>query len=298
MEVKAYAKINWDLHVLGKRPDGYHALDTVMVNVSLYDVLSFEQAPEITLTCSDPSLPTDERNLVVKAARLLAKESGYAGGARIHLRKSIPAGGGMGGGSSDCASTLLALSKLWKLNLQATELHRLAADLGSDVAFFLIGGWCRCLGRGEIVERLPGSESWPALPLLLILPALHVSTPEVYRKLRAPAWDAKSELRVLTGFGKSLEFWHDNSLKHAAVAKLGLFNSLTEAACEVEPRLAGLQLALQRVCPGRWLMSGSGAVHFIVLSSPEEGAELRAKLLHEAGAQLRVLSTTTYTPLV
>lgn len=295
MEVKAHAKINWDLHVLGKRPDGYHELDSVMVTVSLHDVLTIEPASELTLTCSDPSLPTDERNLVIKAARLLKEEHGCPGGARIHLQKSIPAGGGMGGGSSDCAATLLALNQLWQLNLNIAELHRLGAQLGSDVAFFLYGGWCRCRGRGEIVERLPGSERWPAVPLLLILPDLHVSTAEVYNKVHVPPWDARSDLRVLTGLGKVLEFCNNDSLAQAGAAKLGLFNGLTDAACEVEPNLAGLQRVLQRVCRGRWLMSGSGAVHFVVLSNQAEGEKLKAELQREVRAHLRVLSAATYT---
>src|ERR1700761_1019730 len=110
---QAFAKINWDLRILGKRPDNFHELDSIFVNIALSDTMRFSAAPALAMTCSDPSLPVDASNLVMKAATLLQRASGTALGAAIHLEKHIPMGGGLGGGSSDAACALLALSKLW-----------------------------------------------------------------------------------------------------------------------------------------------------------------------------------------
>jgi 4-diphosphocytidyl-2-C-methyl-D-erythritol kinase len=295
MQRKAYAKINWDLHILGRRPDGFHVLDTVMVNVSLYDTLDFERADSLTLSCSDPSLPTDERNLVYRAAQLLARSSGYKGGAKIHLTKQIPAGGGMGGGSSDAACTLLALNELWNLNWPVEKLQPLAAELGSDIAFFLYGGWCRCHGRGEIVEQLPGCKDWPAVNLLLIIPPLAVSTPEAYKKGGFPPLNSKSKVRVLTELTASIESVL-KAVKSRKSPELHLFNSLIPAALNVQPALKSLQDALELRYAGRWLMSGSGSVHFVVLGNSDSGTDLREALEKEFGAGIRVLAATTLTP--
>ena len=295
MQLRAYAKINWDLHVLGKRADGFHALDTVMVNVELHDRLEMNPAEELIFTCDDPGLPSGDDNLVVKAARTLASASGYTGGARIHLTKNIPAGGGMGGGSSDAACTLTGLNRLWNLNWTIERLQPLAAALGSDVAFFLYGGWRRCLGRGEIVEALGGSEQWPAIQLLLIIPPWGVATPSVYKHLQAHPYNEKHAGRCLTDVNRQLDFF----LKNVQQGKVGLtlVNALTEAACQVEPRLVTLQGILQDLCPGRWLMSGSGAVHYVVTTrGDDDGAGIRDALFRKAGPGIRVLTTTTFTP--
>ena len=295
MRALAYAKINWDLHILGRRPDGFHELDTVMVNVSLYDELEFEHAPTITLQCSDPTLPTDGRNLVVRAAELLARVSGYKSGAKISLTKNIPSGGGMGGGSSDAACTLRSLNTLWGLNWSIAQLQPLAAELGSDVAYFLYGGWCRCLGRGEKVEKIEMPKTNVHIDILLLFPPWPVATPSVYKKLSYPPWDGKSKLRALTEVSTAIQFaWL--SVQTSKFMELGLVNDLTHPALEVEPRLAKLQSVLQQHYPGRWLMSGSGSVHFVVLGSPDDGNVLKEKLAVEFGVGIRVHPATTFTP--
>jgi len=263
-----------------------------MVNVNLYDTLTIEPADEIVLTCNDPELPTDDRNLVVKAAKVLASASGYRGGVRIHLEKNIPSGGGMGGGSSDAACTLSALNKLWGLNLDLDKLHQLASELGSDVAFFLYGGWRRCRGRGEIVEPLKGSETWPPIGLALILPPFKVSTAEVYKKLIIYNISSKKNLRTLTEVTENVY----NTICGRTNNKVGLLNDLTEAARTVEPRLIALQELLGRKFPGHWLMSGSGAAHFVVGEWLETDFQLREVLATEMSPGLRLLTLTTFTP--
>jgi 4-diphosphocytidyl-2-C-methyl-D-erythritol kinase len=182
LRAEALAKTNFRLEVIGRRPDGYHEIDTVFQTIDLADTLEVSAAPrEITLECSDPSIPSDGRNLVVRAAERLRRERGVAGGARIRLEKRIPAGGGLGGGSSDAAVALLLLARLWKIDADAPALAALGADLGSDVPFFFTGGTARGRGRGEIVEALPDA---PPRALILVVPPFSISTAEVYSRWR------------------------------------------------------------------------------------------------------------------
>jgi 4-diphosphocytidyl-2-C-methyl-D-erythritol kinase len=188
LTLEAFAKVNRSLRVLGKRSDGYHELDTIFQTVDLSDRLDFLEGEsgdgEVSLTIEGLSLPVTEENLILRAARALAKRTGTRRGARIHLSKKIPIGGGLGGGSSNAASTLLGLSALWNLNLLHADLAALAASLGSDVPFFLVGGRARGTGRGEILEPLPdGPQEW----LVLVFPGFSISTAMVYGVLRASA---------------------------------------------------------------------------------------------------------------
>jgi 4-diphosphocytidyl-2-C-methyl-D-erythritol kinase len=175
------AKVNLGLEVLGTRPDGYHEVRTVLQSIALHDLLEVNPAPgDISFTCTDPAIPAGEENLVMKAARLIQRETGCAKGARIHLVKRIPSQAGLGGGSADAACTLLALDRLWRLGLAPPVLASLAARLGSDVPFFLVGGTALALGRGEEVYPLPDA---PPLHLLVVKPARGMSTAEAYARI-------------------------------------------------------------------------------------------------------------------
>lgn len=178
---KAYAKVNLTLAVGEKRPDGYHEVVSVMQRVSLCDTLTAEQTREgITLTCSDPALPSGEENLVHRAASLFFRETGIAGGAALTLEKRIPSQAGLGGGSSDAASALLALRKLYAPALPDTELETMAAALGSDVPFFIRGGTQLATGRGEVLSPLPPlTDGW----FVIVKPTESFSTPAMYRRL-------------------------------------------------------------------------------------------------------------------
>jgi len=181
MQVKSYAKINWSLRIVRKRDDGYHDIDTIFQTISLHDTLSFERADRFTLTCSDRTIPVDERNLVAKAARALGVD-----GVAIHIEKRIPAGGGLGGGSSNAAVTLMTLSKMFGID---APLDRIALELGSDVPFFLIGGRAHGTGRGEILTPLPDVDP---VPLLLVMPRERVSTREAFGLVK-PGGDANND---------------------------------------------------------------------------------------------------------
>lgn len=166
----AYAKINLSLEVTGRRSDHYHNVLTILQTVELHDTLTFAPAAELTLTCSIPSL-ANEDNLVLRAARLLQRATGRQDGAAIHLEKGIPVASGLGGGSSDAATALVALSQLWNLHMTAANLQNLAAVLGSDVPFFLVGGTALASDRGQLVEPLPAlPQHW----VVIVRPALDI----------------------------------------------------------------------------------------------------------------------------
>lgn len=173
------AKLNLSLRILSKRPDGFHEIDTLMVKLpGLADEITITPAEKFSFTCSDPTLPTDGGNLVVKAVEALAAKTGQSLDFDIRLEKRIPHGAGLGGGSSNAATVLLALNGQLENPVSAEELHDLAAELGSDIPFFLYAGAARCTGRGEIIEAAPAP---PELPVVLFKPGFSVPTPDAYR---------------------------------------------------------------------------------------------------------------------
>lgn len=167
--VKSYAKINWALRIVGKRTDGFHELETVFQAISLHDELIFHESDRLSLTCDDPTIPVDDTNLVLRAARAVS-----APPMAIELRKRIPAGGGLGGGSSNAAATLLTFGG------GRADLASIALTLGSDVPFFLVGGTAYATGRGEVLTPM---ASMPGIPLLLLLPDERVSTKDAFARI-------------------------------------------------------------------------------------------------------------------
>jgi 4-diphosphocytidyl-2-C-methyl-D-erythritol kinase len=251
------AKLNLHLDVLGRRPDGFHDLETVMVSVDLFDTLAIAPAPEtIDLTCRADGVgvsltpPADDRNLVVRAARLLKEISGYSRGATIQLRKRIPMEAGMGGGSSDAAATLVGLNSVWNLGLSLQELHAIAARLGSDVNFFVESApLAICRGRGEQVEPRPlNGPLW----FVAVKPPSGLSTAAVFRELHASEMGGRNLTALLSAVACG---------NAAAVGRL-LWNSLESPSrrlsADVDRALS--RLAVQNL-PGI-AMSGSGSACF------------------------------------
>ena len=174
----APAKLNLSLRVLGKRTDGFHEIDTLMVQLpDLYDILTFEEADQFSFCCDDPAVPSDETNLVVKAVHAFEESTHLRCDFRISLKKIIPHGAGLAGGSSDAATTLTALNDLHGGPLDCAALSRIAARLGSDIPFFLGREPARCTGRGEIISPVPAI---PPIHVLLLKPSFAVSTPDAY----------------------------------------------------------------------------------------------------------------------
>ena len=180
--IKSPAKINLHLEVIGKREDGFHELAMIMQNIDLSDYLEFEINNEgfIRLESDCNNLSVSDDNLIVKSANLLKKISNINLGANIFLRKNIPIGAGLAGGSSNAAGTLIGLNKLWNLNLDQNTLSSLSSKIGSDVPFFINGGMQLCFGRGEILEKLNSNFRYGVL--LLKNPSVSVSTAETYKK--------------------------------------------------------------------------------------------------------------------
>ncbi len=180
--IKSPAKINLHLEVIGKREDGFHELAMIMQNIDLFDYLEFQINNEglIKLESDSNDLSLSSDNLIVKSANLLRKKSNKDLGADIFLRKNIPIGAGLAGGSSNAAATLIGLNKLWDLNLDQETLCSLASTLGSDIPFFINGGIQLCFGRGEILEKLDSNFEYGVI--LLKDPNVSVSTAETYKK--------------------------------------------------------------------------------------------------------------------
>lgn len=179
MTVRSFAKINLGLEIVGKRPDGYHDIRTLFQTIALADELDIGPAPdgEIAVRGDDPSIAWDRTNLVDRAARKLKALTGATAGVRISVRKAIPAGRGLGGGSSNAAATLLALDRFWGTGLGPGAMAPLARELGADVPYFLKGGLCLGEGIGDLLTPLP---DLPSRPCLLVFPPFPIPTPSIY----------------------------------------------------------------------------------------------------------------------
>ncbi|MEI8039524.1 MAG: 4-(cytidine 5'-diphospho)-2-C-methyl-D-erythritol kinase [Verrucomicrobiota bacterium] len=258
----APAKLNLSLRVLGRRGDGFHDIDTLMVKLpGLTDQLEFRPAAEFAFHCEDPTLPGDAQNLVVQAVRAYEAAAGLACAWAITLKKSIPHGAGLGGGSSDAATTLLGLDQLHAGRLGPARLQELAAALGSDVPFFLAPGAARCTGRGEILAPVPDP---PALRVLLLKPGFCAPTPEAYGHWR--------DSRELPG------------IPYAAqdIAGLSLINDLERPVFAKHRFLAELKLwLLERRETTAALLCGSGSTMFTVLLEDANAGELARCARHE-----------------
>lgn len=280
-EVSSPAKINLFLHVGAKRADGFHELETLFQTLDLTDTLRFTIADEPRLTCDDPNIPTDARNLVTRAVTALRAEASFPQ-LGVHIKKKIPAGGGLGGGSSNAAATLVAIRDHFSLPLSDNRLEKIAASLGSDVPFFVRGGLAYARGRGEELFDLEGGS---ALPVLLVLPGLHVSTPHAYGEL--------ARLRSSGSYPHGPEIGADaarQTLGAGVSAYVNRFrNDLEDPVFAMYPQLAQWKGRLYHVGADFALMSGSGSTLFGVFSS--EAARDRAS--DELQASVTVVKAST-----
>ncbi len=254
----SFAKINWVLLVKGKRADGYHDVCTVFQTISLHDELEFTKDSGLKLECSDPSIPVDERNLIVKAAALLRQKYDVADGARVCLTKRIPAPGGLGGGSSNAAVALLGLAKLWDLDLSFEELRELGILLGSDVPFFFYGGTAVGAGRGT--EIFPQREI-RADNLIIAIPDVDISTANAFALLNAPRLtksDSKSILQICRDVAPA------GNLPYS-----GMINDFEKVIFQIEPEIERVKERFFELGAKHALMSGSGASVFAVFESNE-----------------------------
>ena len=229
IKLRAYAKLNLSLNITGKRPDGYHDIDSIMQSISLHDEVDIKVADSgIKVKCSIPGI---EDNIAQKAAELLFAEAKIKSGVIIQIKKNIPLSAGLGGGSADAAATLIGLNKLLNLNIHMDKLLEIGAKIGSDVPFCMMGGTARCTGKGEVVERInPQTGS----AFMLVIPKIEVPTKIVYNK-----YDE-------VGMGSSE-------------------NALEKAAALLFPEINKIKETLNRATGQTWKMSGSGPTLFLEL---------------------------------
>jgi 4-diphosphocytidyl-2-C-methyl-D-erythritol kinase len=263
----AYAKINLGLRVVGRRRDGFHELRTVFQTVSLHDTLTFESpAPSLSLEVKGADLSAGPGNLVLRAARAFAKAARVRPKVRIVLRKRIPMGSGLGGGSSDAAVTHAALERIHGYPLGGERLQAIAAELGSDVPFFLTGGTALGLGRGEIVRPL---RDLNPLPVIILMPVLHLSTAEVYRRTDAILTPRRGQTRIY-------RFLQQRVRGKGAVGSMP--NDLEHAAAALHPRLGRLLGELRATGAIVAAMSGSGSAVFGLYAGEGQAAQALTSL--------------------
>jgi 4-diphosphocytidyl-2-C-methyl-D-erythritol kinase len=260
VELRCPAKLNLFLEVLGKRPDGYHELSTVMAPVELYDSLTIRESKRFELVVDGPPLPGT--NTVEKAYRAVAKRRKIPG-VRATLVKGIPAGSGMGGGSSDAAAMIEALDRLFDLGL---DLHEVAAEIGSDVNFFLERGPALCTGRGEKVAPI---RSGPELHAVIYWPGFSLSTAAVYGRVRDfLTRSPRVVIDFLNSFGRS----------GAGPLSGELFNRLEDPAFALHPELAALRARLAEALPHGARMTGSGSALYGLCASRAEARRLASRV--------------------
>lgn len=264
----APAKVNLGLHVLRQRADGYHDLETVLVPIGWHDRLTVLPARAFGFTCSDPSLPADERNLCVRAAQALAAHLGTEPHGALHLEKHLPHGAGLGGGSSDAAHTLRLLADHWGLDVSAATLHTLAAGLGSDVPFFLHDEAMLATGRGEVLEPLGAEPYQLPFALAVVMPPVQISTAEAYALVQ-PEATARPDLRAVI-LSNDLDRWRDE-----------LANDFETPILARYPAIRAARQRLLEAGAGYAALSGSGAAVFGVF----EHAEAARQIAEEAKAE-------------
>lgn len=285
--VRAPAKVNLSLLIAGKRPDGFHEIETVMAKVAWYDEILFEpgSGEGIELLCTGREwAPDGPENLVYRAAELILGRAGRSPNVRLTLTKNIPAGSGLGGASSDAAATLMGLNAYFELGLSDGDLMDLCAELGSDVAFFVNGPLAFCTGRGEKVQKLDGDFSFTAL---LLLPDVNVSTAKIYAHYKHD----EPTYRHLSG---RIE---DHIAKNRIDLLSGMCVNMLEASCyslfEELGRLRDVveSLGIERLC-----LSGSGSTLFSIVDDIDLGDldVLRERIASKTGCRSIVVRSNTW----
>jgi 4-diphosphocytidyl-2-C-methyl-D-erythritol kinase len=273
MRIRAPAKVNLSLRVVGKRRDGYHLIDTIMAPVSLYDEIAIARAKpgaKLSVVCDDPKIPSGEKNLAYKAAALLLGRDAGKYPVAIHINKRIPAGAGLGGGSSDAAAVLVGLNRLLRLKKNRRQLLRLAAKIGADVPFFIIGRPARARGIGE---RLKPIKTGRRLWLVIVYPGFPVSTSWAYHSL---------SFKLTKNIEKTSLNRHVWPLRGSAIE---LVNDLEKPVFRRYPKVARLKQKLAEAGAAGTLMSGSGSSVFGIFSSGDKARKAFLRLQRVDGLQ-------------
>jgi 4-diphosphocytidyl-2-C-methyl-D-erythritol kinase len=276
----APAKINLFLRVTGRRPDGYHLLDSVFVPLTIYDHVGLgvrqSSAPEVLLRCNEPGLGPDDRNLAVRAAQHFMAEFNLTAEVMIDLRKQIPVGAGLGGGSSDAGAVLRMMARLFAVK-DHTRMLEVAVRLGADVPFFLSPQPAHVRGIGELIEPLSGLTP---LDLVIAVPPVSVSTAEIFQLLQSADWSGPATAETLS------------ALSPERLAPGVLINDLEGVAVKRWPVIAELKSALEQAGAAGAAMSGSGGAVFGIFQSAAEAAHA-ADALRQRPLVANVFTATT-----
>jgi 4-diphosphocytidyl-2-C-methyl-D-erythritol kinase len=269
---RAPAKVNLGLHVLRRRADGDHDIETVLLRIGWADHLTARSADTLSLTCSDPSLPTGEANLCMQAAQRLAEAFGVDAGAALHLEKRLPYGAGLGGGSSDAAATLRLLDTLWGLDASPAHLREIGAEIGADVPFFLHEQTPAALatGRGTTLQPLRGTDGAPyRLPFALVVvdAGVPVSTAEAYRRV-VPRAERRPDLAALV-CSNDLARW-----------RADLENDFASVVFDEHPQVEHARDRLVRAGAGYATLTGSGGAIVGVFEDPRAARAAAAAEVH------------------
>ncbi len=278
VDIRAYAKINATLEVLGHLGEGFHEITSVVQTVDIFDTLTFEHSDDITLDCDQPGLALKD-NLVLAAANMLKQETGYCAGASISLQKRIPVASGLGGGSSDAAATLNGLNKLWDLGFGRNELQSMASRLGSDVSFFLRGGTALLSGRGDCVEYLP-----PA-----VMGHVVILSPRIY---------LRNKTKILYGTISPKQYTNGNLTCELAmrisdgeeVLPIFLGNVFDEVCRNVFEEIDGYWETLHSISGETIHVTGSGPSLFLIVDDEEQGSIIHSTLKRDYGWQSHFVS--------
>ncbi len=277
-KLPSFAKINRLLRVLGKRADGYHEVLTVLQTVSLCDEIEFELRTDgkVTLVCDDPRIPTDETNLIIKAAVTLQEKLETPLGADIKLTKRIPAQGGLGGASSNAAVTLMGLNGLWGPPSRSPKWRRLALELGADVPFFTVGGRCIATGVGA---NLHSVMDGPRQPLIIVTPNARVSTPIAYEALKSGSLTTLDAMPILSSSFERLITDYSSQWPEP-------HNDFERVIFEIEPEIERVKNALLEAGVRGALLAGSGSSVFGIVDDESMRDRVLDNLKCEAGWQV------------
>ncbi len=285
LTLPSFAKVNWSLRILGKRPDGYHEVRTILQTVSLHDDLRFELSEDsaIQLTCDQPDIPTDDRNLIVRAGNALKDRYQIDKGARIRLVKRIPAKAGLGGASSNAAVSLLALANLWKVEATAPELLEIASRLGADVPFFLLGGRALGTGTGATVSSLTNSGEYDTQHLIVITPNATVSTAEAYAAISLPALTTMKRDPILSNSRNEANLGVSQPSPPPHLLLGDLKNDFEAVIFDIEPEIRRAKDNLLQAGALGALLAGSGSSVFGIFANWEAQQRAIKEIQAESG---------------
>lgn len=285
LSLPSFAKINWSLEILGKRRDGYHEVRTLLQTISLHDNLHFELSEDdaISLSCDRPDIPTDDENLIVRAAYALKDRYKVDQGARIRLEKRIPAKAGLGGASSNAAVSLLALARLWSVAATAPALLEIAAALGTDVPFFLLGGRALATGTGATVSSLPEQADNDLQHLIVITPNTGVSTADAYAALSSPALTTTNTDPILSSSRGEVKSRHSQPWPLRDCSQDDLKNDFESVIFDIEPEIRRTKETLLQAGARGALLAGSGSSVFGIFANRQDQERAVNEINLEAG---------------